>query len=259
MTSIQKVILIGAGNVSTHIANALFETKIKVLAIYSKTKENAHALAIKSDTHWDDFSNIYTFDADLIIISVPDRALEDVLKQIPQNKALIVHTSGSINMTTLDMFERIGVFYPLQTFSKDKKILFSSIPIMIESNSKDDLVLLEEMARLLTKKVYHINSHQRKKIHIAAVFANNFSNSLFLIAADLLSKENIPFEVIQPLIAETADKLKELHPYDAQTGPALRNDQETIQEHLSNLNETPDYQELYKLLSQQITQSRKTK
>ncbi len=259
MASIKNIVFIGAGKVGTHLAEALFDAHIHIAGIYSQNKENAYLLAQKYQSEWGDLASIKTHDTDLIIVSVPDNALKEVLKQIPQTNALIVHTSGSINMNALNMFERTGIFYPLQTFSKDKKVDFSTIPLMIESHHQDDLVLLEELATLITKKVYHINSYQRKKIHIAAVFANNFSNSLFLIAADLLAKENIPFEVIQPLIAETADKLKELHPYDAQTGPALRNDQKTIEEHLNSLNETPEYQEIYKLLSQQITQSRKTK
>lgn len=259
MASIKNIVFIGAGKVGTHLANALFNASINIAGIYSQNKENAFLLAQKYHSQWGDFTSIKTYDAELIIVSVPDNALTTVLKQIPQSNAIIVHTSGSIDMDVLNMFERTGIFYPLQTFSKDKKVSFSSIPILIESKRKNDLVLLKKLAELLTKKVYHINSSQRKKIHIAAVFANNFSNYLFHIAANLLEKEDIPFEIIQPLIAETADKLKELHPYDAQTGPALRNDQKTTEDHLNYLNETPDYQEIYKLLSHQITQSRKTK
>jgi len=259
MTSIQKVIFIGAGNVSSHIANALSKTTIDVLAIYSRTKGNASVLAKQSNSHWGDFSNIKLFDADLVIVSVPDKALIDVLKLIPKSNAMVVHTSGSIDINILKMFKRTGVFYPLQTFSKNKSLNFSLVPIMLESHTDDDLALLEKLAKHLTEKTYHITSAQRKKIHIAAVFANNFSNYLFHIASDLLAKDDIPFEVIQPLIAETAEKLNELNPYEAQTGPAVRSDEETIQNHLQDLDDFPDYQAVYKLLSQQISNSRKTK
>ena len=258
MTSIQKVIFIGAGNVSTHIANALSDAKIDVLAIYSQSKENAGKLVRQPNTHWDDFSNIKLFDADLIIVSIPDNALIEVLKQIPDTNAMVVHTSGSIDINILDSFDRTGVFYPLQTFSKTKTLDFSTIPMMLESKSDNDLSLLKELAKRITTKVYHINSTQRKKIHIAAIFANNFSNYLFHIASDLLAKDDIPFEVIQPLIAETAKKLKNLSPFEAQTGPAVRRDKETIENHLNDLNDFPDYQEIYKLMSQQISKSRKT-
>lgn len=258
MASIQKVIFIGAGNVSTHIANALFDAKIDVIAIYSQSKENAAKLTRQSNSHWDDFSNIKLFDADLIIISVPDKVLIDVLNQTPDTMALVVHTSGSIDINILRKFDRAGIFYPLQTFSKTKAVDFSTIPMMLESKSDIDLALLDELAKRISTKVYHINSAQRKKIHIAAVFANNFSNYLFHIASDLLAKDNIPFEVIQPLIAETAKKLNTLSPFEAQTGPAARKDEETIENHLNDLNDFPDYQEIYKLLSQRISNSRKT-
>ena len=153
--------------------------------------------------------------------------------------------------------KRIGVFYPLQTFSKDKEVDFSKIPMMVEANTNEDMENLEKLAQNLSTKVFRITSAQRKKIHIAAVFSSNFTNYLYHIAEDLLTKDNIPFEVIQPLIAETTEKIKHLKPYHAQTGPAVRNDVETITSHLQDLEAIPEYHEIYKLLSHHIIKSRK--
>lgn len=258
MTVIENVIFIGSGNVASHLAQAVANAGLHILGFYSRNKETAQQLADKHQTSWGGIEEIEAKDADFIIISVPDHAIEKVIANIPNTKALIVHTSGSIDMDILKIkADRIGVFYPLQTFSKTKNLDYSNIPIMLEAQQAADLELLEKLAHSITKKVYKIDSAQRKKIHIAAIFSSNFTNYLYHIAADLLSKDDIPFEVIQPLIAETVDKLKELHPYDAQTGPAARNDQETIENHLQDLKDIPEYYEIYKLMSHHIIKSRK--
>ena len=258
MGVIKNVIFIGSGNVATHLAQALANTGLHILGFYSRNKKTTQQLADKYQTSWGGIEDIKTSEADLMIVSVPDNAIEKVIAGIPKTKALIVHTSGSIDMKVLaEKANRIGVFYPLQTFSKEKKLDYSNIPIMLEAHKSEDLELLKNLAQSITKKVYKIDSAQRKKIHIAAVFSSNFTNYLYHIAADLLSKDDIPFEVIQPLITETVDKLKELHPFDAQTGPAARNDQETIENHLDDLREIPEYREIYKLMSHHIIKSRK--
>jgi len=253
-----KVIFIGSGNVATHLSMAIANAGFQILGFYSRNKETALQLAKKHQALGGGIEDIKTDAADLIIISVPDQAIKNVLTIIPETNALIVHTSGSIAMNVLaGKFVRIGVFYPLQTFSKKKNLDYSTIPLLLEVQQDYDMALLENLAHSITKKVYKIDSAKRKKIHIAAVFSSNFTNYLYHIAADLLSKDDIPFEVIQPLIAETVDKLKELHPYDAQTGPAVRNDRETIENHLQDLKEIPEYYEIYKLMSHHIIKSRK--
>ena len=257
MSFIRNIVFVGSGNVATHLAQAVDTAGLNILGFYSRKSESASLLANKYDVNWGGLNDVNT-EADLIIVSVPDHAIKNVIEQLPETKALVVHTSGSINMDILKKASsRIGVFYPLQTFSKKKKLSYSNIPIMIEAVQKDDEDSLENLARLITKKVYRINSAQRKKIHIAAVFSSNFTNYLFHIAADLLEKEDIPFDVIQPLIAETVEKLKELHPYHAQTGPAVRNDHQTMDSHLEDLKEIPEYHEIYKLMSHHIIKSRK--
>ncbi len=260
MTELNKVVFIGAGNVATHMSQAFAQAGIRVLGIYSRKLESAKVLAEKLHAEWGSLSQIDVTEAQLIVIAVPDQFIEEVSKQIPKNNALIVHTSGSINLEVLmDVGTQIGVFYPLQTFSKDKGLHFSNIPIMLECSNEENYVLLENLAHLISERVYRINSLQRKKIHIAAVFSSNFTNYLVHIAEDLLEKENIPFDVIRPLIEETAAKLKNLKPYHAQTGPAVREDYQTIETHLRDLKNIPAYYEIYKLLSHQIIQSRKNK
>ena len=257
MSFIRNIVFVGSGNVATHLAQAIHDAGLNILGFYSRKSESASILANKYNTKWGGLNEVNA-ETDLIIISVPDHAIKSVIEQLPVTKALVVHTSGSINMNILkEVSDRIGVFYPLQTFSKKKKLSYSNIPIMIESARKDDENSMENLARLITKKVYRINSAQRKKIHIAAIFSSNFTNYLFHIAADLLNKEDIPFDVIQPLIAETVEKLKELHPYHAQTGPAVRNDHQTMDSHLEDLKEIPEYHDIYKLMSHHIIKSRK--
>jgi len=256
MHRIKKVVFIGSGNVATHLAQAAINAGLEILGIYSRKSETASVLAKKHHAKWGNLSEIDINIADIIIISVPDNAMNDVLMHIPQTNILTVHTSGSMDINILTG-ARVGVFYPLQTFSKSKKLNYRNIPIMLEAKQEEDVLLLEQLAQSISDKVYQINSTQRKKIHIAAIFSSNFTNYLFHIAADLLSKEDIPFGVIQPLIEETVEKLKELHPYHAQTGPAVRNDQETISRHLQELIEIPEYHEIYKIMSEHIIKSRK--
>ncbi|WP_322790497.1 Rossmann-like and DUF2520 domain-containing protein [Tenacibaculum tangerinum] len=143
-----------------------------------------------------------------------------------------------------------GVFYLLQSFSKDKEVNFNEIPFCLEAENKEDLQLLETLAKSIGKNIYHINSEQRKQLHVAAVFVNNFTNHMYKIGADICNEHRVPFEVLQPLIQETAQKIITLSPEAAQTGPAKRNDQKTIQEHLALLN--TEQKEIYKLITKSI-------
>jgi len=164
-----------------------------------------------------------------------------------------VHTAGCIPMNEFEGFTtKFGVFYPLQTFSKKKSVDFSQVPICIEANNVEVQDKLVEIANLLSTKIYHINSDQRKRLHLAAVFASNFTNYMYDIASEILEDSGFLFDIIQPLVAETADKVMTLKPYDAQTGPAVRMDEKTIAKHLSMLNSRPDLKKIYKLLTNDI-------
>ena len=163
---------------------------------------------------------------------------------------MVVHTSGSVAMNSLNNNGRKGVFYMLQTFSKNKIVDFSEVPFCLEAENEKDYILLELLANLIGKKVYAINSEQRKALHIAAVFVNNFSNHMYKIGSDICAENNVPFAILEPLIKETASKIETLSPAEAQTGPAIRKDQRTINEHLALLNK--QQQEIYTTVTKSI-------
>ena len=185
---------------------------------------------------------------DITIIAVSDDAIETVSSKISTD--FVVHTSGSMPLSALKNNTRKGVFYPLQTFSKKKKVDFTQIPFCIEATTEKDEKLLEKLAGFLSKKIYRISSEQRKAIHVAAVFANNFTNHMYKIAHDICNTYQIPIEILNPLINETAEKIKVLPPALAQTGPAIRKDVTTINNHLFLL--TEKQQEIYTILTKSI-------
>jgi predicted short-subunit dehydrogenase-like oxidoreductase (DUF2520 family) len=190
-------------------------------------------------------------DADIYLIAVSDDAIAEVSKKIKDKKGLIAHTSGSCELDVLVPNQRRGVFYPLQSFTKGKKVDFLEIPICLEAKHHDDFMLLQQLAHLISDKVFHISSEQRKTIHLAAVFVNNFTNHLYQIGSEICAEKKIPFELLQPLIQETAHKINTLNPHEAQTGPARRGDMTTINNHLGLL-ENKTYKEIYSLLSNSI-------
>ncbi len=249
-----SIVLIGAGNVATQLGMALQAKGFLIMQIYSRTLHSAQELGNKLHTDYtNDIQQLYR-NADVYIFSIKDSALPEVLKKMPSVDGLLLHTAGSL---PLDIFKeshsfRYGVLYPLQTFSKNRKISFDSIPFFTEANSPEDENLLEKIALTLSNQVISLSSEKRKQLHLAAVFACNFSNHMYTSAAKILEKQDLPWEVLLPLIQETAEKVKELHPKDAQTGPAVRYDRSIINEHLEMLSDNPDQQELYRQISQSI-------
>ena len=236
-----EVVLIGTGNVATHLYNAFLNASdVKVIQVFARTQSLAIPLELQT-SNWQDLK-----EAALYIISVSDDAIEAVASQISFKNKLIVHTSGTTSMNVLP-FEKRGVFYPLQTFSKDKSIDFSLVPICVEADS----LLLHKLASLLSTKVYSVSSEQRKALHVAAVFVCNFTNHLYHIGASICEDNAVPFEVLIPLLTETAKKIDYLTPEQAQTGPAFRGDTKTVQSHLDFLTNSA-YKTLYQLLTQSI-------
>lgn len=248
-----KVAIIGGGNVATHLANAFSKTnEVSLVQIYARNIEQIqHLKDLTSITNSIEFLT----EADVYIIAVSDDAISDVSHKIEQQNGLVVHTSGSVAMQSLQNTGRKGIFYLLQSFSKDKDVNFDEIPFCLEAESEEDLQLLETLAKSIGTKVYRINSEQRKRLHVAAVFVNNFTNHMYKMGADICNEHQVPFEVLLPLIQETAQKITELSPEAAQTGPAKRNDQKTIQNHLALLN--AEQQEIYKLITKSIQQNGK--
>jgi predicted short-subunit dehydrogenase-like oxidoreductase (DUF2520 family) len=225
-----SIALIGTGNVATHLYNAFLN--IDTLAV---TQISSRALDKVSE-------------ADITIIAVSDDAIAEVSSKIKND--FVVHTSGSADINTLQNDSRKGIFYMLQTFSKDKKVDFSEVPFCLEAENAEDYALLESLAKLIGKKIYSINSEQRKTLHVAAVFVNNFANHMYKIGNDICKKNMVPFDILKPLIQETALKVSQLSPEKAQTGPAVRRDKKTIKNHLNSLD--TNQQKIYKIITKSI-------
>lgn len=253
---LKNIVIIGAGNLATQLALALNEKNIRISQIYSRTIESARELAEKVAAEFtNDLSQINT-DADIYFIAVKDSAIQQVLENLKLNEdRLIVHSAGSVPMQIMDGFsQNYGVFYPLQTFSKSRKVDFSAIPICIEANHPWSLVKLQEIAALLSETVRQINSEERKTLHLAAVFANNFVNHLYAVSANILQDKHLNFDLLKPLILETAEKVQSLQPIDAQTGPAQRNDESVINAQLNMLQDTPEFKKIYSFVTESIFQ-----
>ena len=241
-----SVVILGSGNVASQLIKAFLKIDtINLKQVYTRNQKDINTLKDSIDTT-NDISLLKQ--ADITIIAVSDDAISSISSHI--KNSFVVHTSGSVDMKSLNNIGRKGVFYPLQSFSKKKLVDFKNIPICLESETNEDLLKLEELVSLLQSKSYILSSHQRKKIHVAAVFANNFSNHMYTIANEICEKYNIPFDILHPLIEETSNKIKNLTPEKAQTGPAKRNDAETIENHLNLLSEKQ--QEIYLKITQSI-------
>lgn len=257
-----KIVLIGAGNLATHLGKAFKQAGMQVVQVYSRTLESASSLA--TCLHCDSTASVdeITTDAELYVFALRDSVLEEVAQRVMvrmQNvssgalpaagaDALFVHTAGSMSMHVLP-FRRKGVLYPMQTFSKEQEVDFSVIPVFVESPT--DASLLLDLARRVSRKAMLLDEAQRKHLHVAAVFACNFTNHMYHLGASLLKEYGIPFEVMLPLIDETARKVHRLSPKEAQTGPAVRYDTNVMQRHIESLSD-PVMKQIYKLLSEDI-------
>lgn len=250
--SIKKVSFIGSGNVASHLAAVLKSIGIEIVEVYSARPENAQKFADKFNCSLAKSIAGLNKNIDLLIISVPDSRIKEVSLQIAESEILVVHTSGITEMEVLDSRKRFGVFYPLQTFSKKRVVDMSEVPFCIEAHNKNDFDILMDLASKISKNVNEVNSSQRKVLHLTAVMVNNFSNHMYHLAHEILENNRLSFNLLLPLIHETALKVKDVHPAEAQTGPARRNDISTMQEHMKMLIDFPEYQEIYKLLSEQI-------
>jgi len=244
---------IGAGNLATHLATTLNKKAGRVIQVYSRTEDSARALAQKLDASYTTSTKELTRDADIYFVALKDSVVSELLSKIDFHNKLVVHCSGSLPIEVLkDFSSNYGVLYPLQTFSRMRKVDFNQIPVFIESNNPDNEEILTKLADKISESVTTMDSAHRKSLHIAAVFACNFVNHLYTLAADFLGSQNIPFGVLHPLILETAKKAQEMNPKDAQTGPAVRFDETIINDHLKILEKYPEKQALYNLISRSI-------
>ena len=226
-----RIVIVGAGNLATCLGLALKRVGVVPRAVWSRSEASASSLADKLGCPCTtDIDSLPA--ADIVIAAVSDDALPAVAVRLvaKYSDALLVHTAGSVPMAIWADAgaRRYGVFYPMQTFSKAKEVDFSRLGIFVESAAECDCSVLEALAGRLTTMVYRATSEQRAYLHIAAVYACNFANAMYAIAAEVLDKQGLPFKVMLPLIDETAEKLHHLSPQEAQTGPARRGDTQVM-------------------------------
>ncbi len=248
-----EIVILGAGNIATHLAKALKNKGFTIVQIYSRTAESAKALSdILNTPYITEIDDLYK-NAAVYIYALKDSALATLISQINVPEAIHVHTAGSVSLNIFkDKTSRYGVIYPLQTFSKAKNIDFENIPLLVEGNNAETTKILMDIANRLSTQCFQVNSEQRAKLHLSAVFACNFTNYMYAIAEELVTESNLPFDILKPLIAETADKIKNLSPKLAQTGPAVRYDANILEKHIAMLKHKPELMKIYEELSEQI-------
>lgn len=256
MTS-KRIVLLGAGNVAHHLAPALLNAGLNLCQIYSRSIESARELGKKTGISYTaDLFAVYP-DCDIYIFCVSDDALLSLFKGLRINKnALLLHTSGTLPLSIFKSYaDNYGVLYPLQTFSRKRVLNFSEVPLCIEASNENARSVLRAVAEKLSGQVKEISSEKRERLHLAAVFANNFTNHLYGIAGKMLEEEGLDFSLLRPLIFETAHKVMLLSPEEAQTGPARRNDESILGRHKALLKNDRKLSALYSLLSDSIKET----
>ncbi len=244
-----KVSIIGSGNVAQHLISAFTNSPAaELVQIYARNPSSVSNLVSERQivTELSALS-----DADLYIIAVSDNAIPEISKELKFSGRLVAHTAGSLPLSVIDRKNRAASFYPLQTFSKSKALNFREVPLCIESLNDADLAVVESAAKAISDHVFKVDTKQRLALHVAAVFVSNFANHMYSIGEDICAKNNLPFDMLKPLIAETALKAQLLSPAEAQTGPAKRNDTITISTHLEFLKDSK-IAEIYNVITKSI-------
>jgi len=246
-----NVVLLGFGNLNLNLCRAFIDAEnVEIKQIYNRNPIKLET-PFKSIPFTEDLSKL--MEADVYIIGIPDDDISGFSESLPIQNRLVVHTSGAMEMDQLAHRNRKGVLYPLQTFSKHRKVDFKNIPICIEAENKTDLEMLEKLGNSISENTIEISTSKRARLHLAAVFVNNFVNYLYQIGDEILTKEALSFDLLKPLIFETASKIEYLSPAEAQTGPARRKDQKTIDKHLQMLQNSPN-SEFYELFTKALRQ-----
>ncbi|NLT04498.1 MAG: DUF2520 domain-containing protein [Bacteroidales bacterium] len=252
------ITLIGAGRVANHLGPALFKAGHRFEQVYSRTMAHASELADTLGAEAVDQPAAIKPGADLYLCALSDDALTTVLDEMPLNQwdnPLLVHTAGSLPLSLLAPYtNRAGVLYPLQTFSPNRPLDLTSLPLFVEATDDTTLQMISALATDISGVVKPLASEKRLTLHLAAVYACNFVNHLYGVAGELLEEDGLDFSLLLPLIDETAAKVHDLAPREAQTGPAVRNDRRVIDKHLLLLANHPEKAALYKLLSEHIHQ-----
>lgn len=254
-----SVTIIGAGKVGNALAKAFFQSGITVDRVISKSADSARSVALITGASWS-INTSEDINSDFIILCVPDNEIESVCNELGViSGSIVAHTAGT---STIDILESLdcrgrGVFYPLQTFSHGREIDISTVPFLVEGADDDTENIIFRLAESISDSVFRLGSEDRKIIHLAAVFVSNFVNHLLLAGEQLSSKTELPFSILQPLIEETVSKAIEIGPLSAQTGPAVRNDLNTIEKQIDLLSFYPEFSEIYKAVTRSIIKNKK--
>jgi len=248
-----RIVLFGTGNLATRLGLALQSKHAEIVQVFGRTESCCSHLAEMLGCGFTLSKENITQDADLFLLAVTESAIPEVLSGLKINNQLMVHTSGSLSLNSLSAWSpNFGVLYPLQTLSVQKVVDFSSVPICIEASTPVNLQILHDLASCISQKVYHINSEQRRQLHLSAVFLCNFVNHLYAIGEKLLQEQQLDFELLKPLIRETAEKALLFSPAEVQTGPAIRGNLTIQQLHLQMLEQHPSWQQIYQQISHDI-------
>ena len=251
--SIKSITIIGTGRVAHHLCYVFATNGLIIAEVVGRNMLKAIDLAKLCGAKPVGKLEQVSQDADLYVIAVSDDAIEEVINSLPSLDGLVVHTSGMKSQQVFERnFARFGIFYPLQTFSFERKPDFSTIPVFVQSNSDEDTQLLWALGKMILSEVHVISDTQRQRLHLAAVFVNNFSNAMYSIADEILTAEGLSFNALKPLLMETALKALQMPPREAQTGPARRNDQGTLKQHFQLLQQHPDFQKVYQTMTDYI-------
>jgi predicted short-subunit dehydrogenase-like oxidoreductase (DUF2520 family) len=257
MTKNKTFVSIGAGNVATHLVKALCSKGYPLIQVYSRTEGSAEELAEKYNAEFTNSTDEIKNDADFYIVSLPDQVLPGFLNQFEINNKLVFHTAGSHGLEVFGSeFRHFGVMYPLQTFTKKASLDISGVPLLIEANNTQTLEKIEMIARDISARVYATDSESRRWLHLAAVFACNFTNHMRVLSDEILSQKNLDPALLKPLIDETYKKSLGLDPVGAQTGPAVRNDYIIMDKHIKMLENQPLLQKIYTFTSESIIRTK---
>lgn len=255
---INDIVIIGAGNVAANMAVAFRNSGKKIICIFSRDAEKARRLAELVDAPYTNKLGKLPRKADLFLIAVNDNAITEVTGRLSDVSGIVVHTSGSVSISVFEnKIADYGVLYPLMHLSKETLMDFEQIPLCIEANTPLNYAALYELACSVSHSVYPVTSVERKILHLSAVFASNFTNLNYIISEEILKKNNLSFNMVRPIIVETANKILRNSPSELQTGPAVREDHQVIDEHEKLLADFPQYQKMYKLLTEIIIQKKK--
>jgi len=248
------IFLIGSGNIAWHLSAALAAKGCRFVGIYNRTPQHAEALAEKLCCQVVTDLRQAPQDADLYLICTSDKGIAPVSALLPETGGLVAHVSGAAAIGEIDeKHKRRGVIYPLQTFTKERSVDLTNVPVFIEADDASDIVFLTSLARLFSDVVLPLKGEQRTALHVAAVFACNFTNFMYGLAAEIMQENELDFQLLFPLIQETAKRMETTtNPIALQTGPAVRNDVKTIEKHYTFLKNSPELQKLYEILTQSI-------